>query len=188
MSIKKTFFVVALFFVSASAVFAQTEKGDWLVGGNLSLNTANQNTVITVAPSAGYFFLNNFAAGALVNLNYRKTGVNKSTDFAIGPVARYYFGKMENPFRPFVIGDITFGSTKLKNGGATSTVNSSNYLLGAGGAYFINGNVALETIAGYAHTKLKDIDGSGGFALNIGFQVYINRHQAATVREKLKID
>ena len=184
MYIKKMLFVVALCFVSMTAVFAQTEKGDWLVGGNVSLNTASENTLVTISPSAGYFFLNNFAAGALVSYSHSKTGVIRSTSFAVGPVARYYFGKMENPFRTFVIGDITFGSNKSVNG-TTTTVNSSNYLLGVGGAYFINGNVALETIAGYSHSKLKDIDGSGGFALNIGFQVYINRHQAAAVRERL---
>lgn len=160
----------------AAAASAQTEQGNFLVGGNLELNTGKNDTRVTVSPSAGYFFIDNFAAGANVSLNVSKLGDIKSTGVAAGPFARYYFGTMN--VRPFAHADLGFTSSKTKLSANNSrTETGSNYFLGGGLAAFINRNVAIEGLAGYRHTALKDEEGSGGFNLRIGFQVYLSKRQ-----------
>lgn len=151
---------------------AQTERGNWLVGGNFALNTVSNSTTIGLNPTAGYFIADNFAVGGTVMLEYDKFGENKSTTFGIGPLARYYFGKTNA--KPFLNGELTFLSQKFKFPTGTNTENGINYFLGAGLALFLNENVAIEGLAGYNHTKIKDIDGDGGFAMRIGFQVYLH--------------
>jgi hypothetical protein len=55
---KKGLFTMAVLALVATA-HAQTEKGDWLAGGNFALNTAKNNTVIGFTPMAGVFVINN---------------------------------------------------------------------------------------------------------------------------------
>jgi hypothetical protein len=174
---KKNVFTLLVFFVMTGAVTAQTEKGSWLVGGNLNLNTVKDNTNIGISPTAGFFFADNFAAGAMFDLNYNN-GVNtSSTDFGFGPFARYYFGTSNT--RPLVQGSWNYLSLKDKVGEVSSTTNGSQFFLGGGLAGFINRNVALEALAGYNHIKYRHAgtDGSGGFLLKVGFQVYLSGSQ-----------
>lgn len=171
--------VLVLVFLS-SAAFAQTEKGSWMVGGNVALNTAKNDTRITFSPSGGYFFLNNFAAGANVSLDYSKIGGTKTTAWGLGPFSRYYFGTMN--VRPFVHADLSFQSNKTVTTNGSNTYNSTQYFLGAGVAGFINRNVAIEGMAGYKHTAIQNLDGTGGFNLRIGFQVYLSREQVERIR------
>ncbi len=172
---------IILSLVSVTAIIvanAQTSNGDWMVGGNFRLNTANKNTQITFTPNAGYFFADNFAAGGNFSLNYNKFGNDKTTTFGIGPFARYYFTNPAQPVRPIIHGSFNYTSSKTKIGSNTSSTNTGfNYFLGGGAAAFISNNVSIDALLGYDHTKLKGIDGSGGFAMTIGFQVYINKKQ-----------
>lgn len=158
---------------------AQTEQGGWLAGGNLELNTARNNARINISPMAGYFLRNNLAAGANVLIDYNKLGDVKSTAFGIGPFVRYYFGT--GTLRPLVHGNLNFTSNKTKTPLSSNTYTGTNYFLGGGAAAFINRNVALETLAGYDHTAIENQDGTGGFKLKVGFQVYLSRAQVAAV-------
>lgn len=177
---KSSLLIFSILLTAGMCANAQTEQGNFLVGGNLQLNTAKNNTQIAVSPNAGYFFADNFAAGLNLNFGYAKTGgssvtaVSKQTNFDIGPFARYYFGTTN--LRPFLHGNVDFTSSKTKIGSqATSTSNGLGYFFGPGLAAFLNRNVALEGIVGYDHFAYKNQDGSGGFALKVGFQVYLNR-------------
>lgn len=170
------------------AATAQTEKGNWLVGGTLGLNTSKNNTNINFSPAAGYFFLHNFAAGAALNLGYSKIAFNKVSTFGIGPFARYYFGTMN--IRPFGDAELSFDSQKSKTTSSSSsttvasTVNSTSVFFGAGLAGFINRNVAIEGLAGYSHTST-NVTGSantGGFNLRVGFQVYLSNSQVQDLK------
>ena len=165
------------------AASAQTEKGSWLVGGNVELNTAKNNTVIGFTPMAGYFLINNFAVGADVNFNYTKSGTGKQTTFGIGPFARYYLGTMN--IRPFAHANVDFVSTNTKVGTTSSTATGTNFFLGAGLAAFINRNVAIEGLAGYSSTSTANQGSYGGFGLKIGFQVYLSRYQVASLKTGL---
>ncbi|MGB8194436.1 MAG: outer membrane beta-barrel protein [Chitinophagaceae bacterium] len=169
----KKIYVYVLAMCLSAGVMAQTDQGNWLVGGNFNLNTANNSTSIGLNPTAGYFIINNLAIGGTIALQYEKFGENKSTTFGIGPLARYYFGKTN--IKPFLNGELTFISEKFKFPLGTNTENGLNYFLGLGIAAFLNENVALEGIAGYNHTKINDAgDGDGGFAFRVGFQVYLH--------------
>ena len=161
---------------------AQTEKGDWLVGGRIDLNTGENSTHIGFTPNAGIFVINNFAVGGNFLVNYTKSGTSKSTQFGFGPFLRYYF--TDSKARPLLHASVNYLSSKFKNPSTSATNTGINILAAGGVAVFINENVAIEVLAGYSHTKYKDFDGSGGFSLGIGFQVYLNRKQIDKVKPK----
>jgi hypothetical protein len=162
---------------------AQTEKGDWLVGGLLDLNTAKNSTTFEFSPNAGYFVLDNLAIGGNLVFAYDKFGDLKATTFGIGPFARYYF--TDSKIRPFFAGDMTFEKIKFTTTVGSSTEDAFSWFLGGGAAFFINENVAVDGLIGYAHSKVSDEEGTGGLRLRVGFQVYINRHQVESVRSTL---
>jgi hypothetical protein len=181
---KKNAFTLLLFILIAGAASAQTERGNWLVGGNLDLNTVSNATRFNISPMVGYFFVDNFAAGGNLNFDLAKYGDSKVTTWGIGPFVRYYFGT--GNVRPLLDGDLNFTSnkTKLTSTETSSTSNGMNYFLGGGVAAFINRNVSIEGLAGYSHTKIRhsgEDNGSGGFNLRIGFQVYLSSGQASTI-------
>jgi Outer membrane protein beta-barrel domain len=166
---KKIYLSLSMLLI-AYVTTAQTEQGNWLVGGNFTVNTGDNNTTIGLNPTVGYFVVNNLAVGGTLSLGYSKFGDNRSTTFGIGPLARYYFGKTN--IKPFINGELSFTSYKLKFPAGSNTENGTSYFLGPGVALFLNENVALEGIAGYSHTKIGD-DGDGGFLFRVGFQVYL---------------
>lgn len=151
--------------------WAQTDNGDWLVGGNFALNTT-ANTTISTSPMAGYFFLNHFALGGSMKLGYEKTGDNKTTILGFGPFARYYFGN--GNLKPFLTTEYLFTSNKFQNPNFRSTVNGGDFLIGPGLAAFVNENVAIETVLGYVNSKVSKQPSDGGLAVRIGFQIYLS--------------
>jgi hypothetical protein len=172
----------SFFAAMACGASAQTEQGVFLVGGNVQLTTAKNDTYVELSPTVGYFFVDNFAAGANIDLAFSKTGQSpntyKSTNFGIGPFLRYYVGTTN--VRPFLHGDVNFTSTKGKIGnGESSTSTGTSFFFGPGAALFLNRNVALEGLAGYQHFAYKNQRGSGGFAFKIGFQVYLTGAQVS---------
>ncbi len=178
---KNSLLACGILFLSL-AVQAQTEKGDWMVGGGFNLNTSKNNTVISLSPSAAAFVVNNLALGGNLKLAYTKEGLIKTTSFGIGPWVRYYFTKAD--VRPIVQGNFNFLSSKTKVNNTSSTNNGTNFFLGGGAAIFLSSHVTLDALLGYDHTKYNGLDGSGGFAMNIGFQVYLHRRQVERLRGK----
>ncbi|HVZ55260.1 MAG TPA: outer membrane beta-barrel protein [Chitinophagaceae bacterium] len=164
----------------AGFAHAQTSKGDWMVGGNLGLNTNDNNTQISLTPSAGGFIINNLAVGGEFLVDYTKTGNNKVTNFGFGPFVRYYFTNAN--VRPIVQGDLGYISQHVKTGAGSSTNNGNHYFLGGGAAIFISNQVSLDILMGYDHYKYSDFDGTGGFKLSVGFQVYLLKRQMDRLR------
>jgi hypothetical protein len=165
--------ITGLFFglVISLVVSAQTAQQDWLVGGSFALNTS-RNTTVSLNPAAGYFFLNNFAAGGVFQLSYNKSGENKTTVFGVGPFVRYYFGKKE--LKPFIASEYIFTSNKFDNPSFRSTVNGADFFIGPGLAAFVNEHVAIETLVGYVNSKVSDVPSDGGVVVRIGFQIYLS--------------
>jgi len=176
------FLLVVLLSFAFAAANSQTEKGDWLAGGRVDINTGENSTQIGFTPNAGYFVINNLAIGGNFSLNYIKSGDVKSTTFGVGPFARYYFTTTKA--RPLVHTDFNYISSKVKGPSTSITNNGINFLIAAGVAVFINENVSIEPLAGYSYTKYKDFNGSGGFNLGIGFQVYLSKRQVDDMRSK----
>lgn len=163
-------------------VNAQTEKGDWLVGGRVDLNTGENSSQIRFNPGAGVFVINNLAVGGNFIIDYAKSGDLKTTNFGVGPFARYYFTKSNA--KPLIHTSFNYISSKATGPNTSITNNGINFLAAGGVAVFINQNVAVEILAGYSHTKYKDFEGSGGFNLGIGFQVYLSKRQVDDIRSK----
>jgi len=138
---KQRFLCTLIAFMILSAGYAQTEKRDWLVGGSVSINTTENNSSFSFMPMGGYFFLKGFAAGAEVELTTSKTGVVRATRFGLGPFARYYFELKEPEFKPFVHAGFKVESERSKVMGVAERETAVNYLIGLGGAYFLNDNV-----------------------------------------------
>lgn len=178
----KKFITASLLIALFTTANAQTEKQDWMVGGGLRLNTSDNNTEIAFQPNAGIFVIKNLAVGANISLDYAKTGNTKLTSFGIGPFVRYYFTNAK--VRPLLHASLNYLSSKVKTPVTTSTNSGLNFFLGGGAAIFVSDQVSLDILAGYDHTKYKDFDGSGGFALTIGFQVYLLKHQMDRLRGK----
>lgn len=169
---KKILLALVMVMCSAALVQAQTEKEDWMVGGNFALNTT-KNTTIGLNPSAGYFILNNLAIGGSFNFSYVKVSTEKATAYGAGPFARYYFGK--GNLKPFVASEFLFNTSKTETEGEpSSTYNGHNFFLGGGLAAFVNEHVAIETLLGYSNTKYSKTESSGGLAIRIGFQIYLS--------------
>jgi hypothetical protein len=166
----------AVIFITANT---QTQKQDWIVGGRIDLNTGENSTHIGFSPSAGIFVIDNFAVGANFLIDYNKSGDVKATDFGVGPFLRYYF--LKGMVKPLIHASVNYLSSKYKSPAFSTTNNGSNILAAGGVALFINENVSVEILAGYSHTKYKDFDGSGGFSLGIGFQVYLTKRQVEKI-------
>lgn len=163
-------------------VQGQTDEGDWMVGGGFRLNTSDNNTVIALNPSAGAFLVHRLALGGNLQFSYSKAGSVKVTSFGVGPFVRYYF--TDANVKPILHGFFNFLSEKTKLPGVSSTNTGINFFLGGGAAFFISEQVSIDALMGYDHTKIKDFDGSGGFAMTIGFQVYLLKRQVDRVRGK----
>ncbi len=170
--------------IIATAANAQTDKGDWMVGGNLAISTATGNSQFTLQPMGAYFFSNSFAAGLNLKVNSTKIGDEKRSELAAGPFARYYFNLKNSSFKPFLHAEYTLGNLVTKVPGTKSSNTTGSFFLGAGGAYFINSNVALEAVAGFNRTKVQSQAPENGFLFRIGFQVHLLGGEVDRVRGK----
>ncbi len=180
----KKILIVLTLLTGVCNLHAQTAKNDWMVGGNFRLNTSDNNTQIAFTPNAGLFIVENLAFGGNFSLAYTKSGNNKYTTFGIGPFLRYYFTTESQAVRPVIHGSFNFLSNKQKIGNLSSTTSGTNFFIGGGAAMFISKNVSIDALMGYDRTKYKNFSGSGGFAFNIGFQVYLLKDQVEKVRGK----
>lgn len=176
---KNVFTATALLISLAS--FAQTEKGDWMVGGNVGFRTNKNNSSFNFSPNAGYFFANNFVAGASIKTIFDKTGDIKNSTAGIGPFARYYFG--QGNFKPFAVTELNYLLLATKYNGNKTTTNGFGYLLGVGAAAFISQDVAFEGIFGYNYSRFASASSNTGVSLNFGLQVYINKGKMASLRK-----
>src|ERR1044072_5224031 len=119
---KKVLFA-AFLLVSSHSMFAQINKGQWLVGGNVSFEAGKDGpenaddddkkyTNFQFHPNAGYFFIDKLAAGLRVNFSSDKykSDDDASTDFNFGPFVRYYFLDAAQKVNVFADAGIGFGS------------------------------------------------------------------------------
>ena len=168
----KKIFIVGLLAIATGRVSAQTEQGRFLMAGSMRLRVLQQSDDISLSPSFGYFFFNNFAAGTALDYAYSRTGQSASlrrvTTIGAGPFVRYYFG--HTLLRPFVHGDVNVTHRKDEIGTEhPTTANSASYFVGPGVAVFLHRHTALEGFAGYEHIANAHRLG-GGFELRIGFR------------------
>jgi opacity protein-like surface antigen len=168
-----------LLFLSSTVVFGQLEKGNIFIGGSSSIGFSTEKYTYTHSgtstesskstnfgfyPKVGYFLIDNLPVGLEMNVNFYKNkainGDNESTssDFTIGPFARYYFIPQE-ALKPMVEAYVGFGSSKDKSKYSSYTNESKSGVLkfgiGVGASYFVTDNVAFDLLIGYNATTYK---------------------------------
>ncbi|TWW01289.1 outer membrane beta-barrel protein [Chitinophaga pinensis] len=190
-----TLALIALFI--GSTAFAQTQKGNLMVGSDITdfgFNFQKESTIfhVTVNPKLAYFIKDDLALGAYVNLGVQTTGGNgTNVDYGVGALARYYFQdknirKMEFSKRVRFFGEANagFGGSNPASGASTNGVQLG---VGPGLSYFITPNVALDALVKY------DVIIGGGNSttshqlnFGLGFQIFLPTAKArAIMREEM---
>lgn len=171
--------IYCFFMLSFPLVEAQTSQGTWLVGGSAGFTNAQSNSksgvsvlTLSVNPIVGYFIKDNLAVGTgftyeSISRQYIKIG--------IGPIIRYYFIQIgENANILSQVG-LYSGSFNPKYGDKRTLYEVS---LDLGFSYFLNENVALESVISYINTNATNYTDlsttqarENRIGINIGFQI-----------------
>lgn len=194
---KKLFVIIASAMFSLTT-FSQTNKGTVLIDAqtNLSgsfltskmeykgdnmLDDDIKNTTVNLAPSVGYFFTDNFAAGLNLSITINNTSMGNSesnnTTVSVGPFVRYYFGTSN--VRPFLDGELGYATNKEKNDDDELKFSGIGYGLGLGLAFLINEKIALNASVRYIGTSLSNSEESdlklksSGVAIGLGFSIHL---------------
>mgnify|MGYP001156478654 CR=1 FL=1 len=196
----KTIVAIAIIMTFAwSNIFAQTEKGNFILGGNTSFSVTHNNTEtfgekakmtnIMLQPYAGYFIFNKFSAGLSIDYDYSST--IKSADVSVLTDFRYYF--TNSSVKPFVKLNAGYSNQLLDVGHnpVSFRTNAHGLKLGAGAgvAIFFKDNMSIDITGQYFYSNIKRVAGGtdGGFydtsrrlkakvdelRLFIGFSVYL---------------
>jgi len=156
---KKFLFIAAFIVAGIINAHAQTEKGTWLMGGDVTFQTSDGNNVFIARPNFGYFVARNFAVGGQLTI-LAQDGYNS---WAVGPFVRGYFaGNEKGKF---------YGQLGLNVGGASGTDTEVGFGIGAGYAFFLNQSIAINLGLNYDKTG----DSEGIFGIGAGFQIHFKR-------------
>lgn len=159
---------------------AQTEKGNFLLGGESKLNFTFLNskekwddgsddmgktTNLQFSPIVGFFVADGIAVGAEVPISYdsykdESDDKYSTTSMALAPFIRYYFELSNSNLKPYLHGAIGLGSYKEKYNpsGAPSSDETSGmflYQIGGGLGIFLNENISLDIGLAYASVSIK---------------------------------
>ncbi|GAB4496477.1 MAG: hypothetical protein OHK0019_28220 [Saprospiraceae bacterium] len=171
----KNALILLLLMALASSLDAQIQKGSVLLGGTVGVNNISEEgsngTIINVSPQVGFFLSKRFALGTGLDFKFQ-TGdvVDEVTSLALLPFARVYFSDsgMSRFFAQLDIGveirdfDELEGAPPLAAG------------LGIGADFFLNDNVAIETLLGYRRVQDFEADfGANVIGLNFGVVAFI---------------
>jgi hypothetical protein len=197
----KRILIAALCVIGFVKANAQTERGNFLVGGNMSLGrteTQSNNPIIqggkpqgslTISPNIGYFVVNNlmFEIQPSYSHTWYLNHDSKSNSFAIGPVVRYYFRFGKFAVFPEVAASYNeYKSKYLTFDGDTGLLvpaslkgKGTTYRAGIGATYFVSTNIGIEGILAYSESHPKDetLIRSSDLYLKFGIQFYFTRKQ-----------
>lgn len=184
----------------STQLFAQTEKGNLLLGGGASFNYSDNNfdngnstndvstsTSFNFSPRIGYFVADRLALGASLGIFSSKSNSDdsdfeaSSTGISFGPYVRYY---LESGL--FASANVGFGSSTFKTEGGLfdgdQTSSSINWGLGIGYAIFLNESISVEPAVSYTRNSSNpDTDNgdnrniSSGINFGVGFNIYFKK-------------
>ena len=160
--IRKIFCLSVLLTTFSIFCLAQTEKGTWMLGGKGFIGSLGKGFYVNLEPNGGYFLYDNFAVGGLFKL--QAATESNSTEFILGPYARYYLGKGNVK----ALGEMAVGLNI-----AEKTI--LTFQLGLGAAWFVRENVSLDFLAIYGINDNNNGLVGDRFGVNAGFQIYFFR-------------
>jgi hypothetical protein len=179
----KKVLMAACLLVASQSMFAQINKGQWLVGGNISfesgkdgLESADEDDIkysqFNFNPNAGYFLIDKLAVGLRANFySYKeKNEDDAETNLLVGPFVRYYVLDASQKVNVFADAGFSFGSR-----GTDDKTSQNEFTISAGPAVFLSPNTALEFALYYkkAGGELYEDYKYSRFGLNIGFQIHL---------------
>lgn len=184
--------VIVLF--SVCTLFAQINKGQYMVGGSFSFKYDNGSygddlhvQTFNGIPKVGYFFSDKLAGGLNISLTFYKNSSNgttftKSFGYSVSPFVRYYVLPASNRFNVFAEGSYGWGratSHQLLYG--KDKYNTQSYSFSAGPVFFVTPNVAIEFNVGYYNNSVRDEKPATGKVITkgiqtgLGLQVHLGR-------------
>lgn len=174
------------FFLTASA-FAQTQKGNVIVGGdlsNLGLDFQDGNTTfsLNLSPKAAWFIHDNTAIGGYVNLGLTTQKGATYVSYGIGALGRKYLGdastNLTRTTKWFLEANAGINGINTSYNGTSSNTNGLGVGFGPGLAYFVTSNVALEALAKYNLTVgFGNSTTNNNIGIGLGFQIYLGGKQ-----------
>ena len=175
--------------------FAQTQKGNVLIGANLSdigLNFQKDNTQfsLNINPKAGWFVKDNLAVGGEVNMGLNTQKGATAIAYGFGVFGRKYYGaettNLARTAKWFL--EANAGIYGLNISGTDLIKSSTNGVglgIGPGYSYFISQNIALEALAKYNFTAgFGNSPANNSIKLGLGFQIYLPGNRVKQLVEK----
>lgn len=146
---KKLFLTLSAAIALTFAANAQTEKGNVILGGNVSYDYSKVKDADTetqsfgIQPSVGFFVNDNFAIGTGIGYAYAESGVTTDNSFGVAPFARLYKGDGNFKFFGQLSVPMAWGTTEEDD---VKLGNSANYgvELAPGFAYFPTSKIGIE--------------------------------------------
>jgi len=184
---KKTIATLSALFIIITA-FAQTQKGNILVGADLAgigINFQEDNTRFSfnLNPKAGWFFKDNAVLGPDVNFGINTQKGATSVNYGLGLFARKYFGEgatnLSRTTKWLLEANAGFYGTNLSGDNVVNaSTNGLGIGFGPGIAYFINQNIALEALLKYNLTiGFGSSVTNNNIGIGLGFQIYLPNKQ-----------
>jgi hypothetical protein len=154
--------VVLSLLIMGSAAYAQTEKGNLLLGGHgyvkaRTPQNAIRQTNVVLSPRIGYFVAPGVAVGATLPVSYTTyKGVGSLYSVGASSFLRAYAGasalRVFGEARAGIRYSNYYGSESPLQSTYSMKVNDLTYGAGAGVAYFINEHTGLELMLNYNNT------------------------------------
>ncbi|MCO6480330.1 MAG: outer membrane beta-barrel protein [Phaeodactylibacter sp.] len=201
--------LLIVFLLSAGTLLAQfTAQGNFMMGTTLGFSAANSTitqdygtgdvakenptyTQFSIAPSIGYFLIDNLALG--IGLDYTFNQVkneerttNKDSDLLFGPFGRYYV-PMTDDMSFFLEANFGFGNSSddQEVGGVPQNISTNIFAMGIGPGFtiFSSEAVGIETLVKYNYARSDFDTNIGGaraktmtrtnqFDFSVGFRFY----------------
>ena len=176
---KKVFLTAFVGLLCLSQVYAQTEKGNILLGTSVGGSNASigysggtSRTInLGIAPTMGIFVSDDFLIGGTLGFGYIRSkddfdNKSSSTNINIGPLLRYYFsgGKV----KPFLTINPAYGFRRTKIGFFTNDeiISKNNAFILAGGfglAIFIHDKLSVDVQLGVINQTIQDSSDNNNF-------------------------
>ncbi len=114
---KRNFLLISFLFLT-SITFAQTEQGQFMLGGQFNFGGGSRHFSSHLNPDFGYFIQDNWAIGAGIGLHYSRDIRTNSVDrislgYQTKLFTRYYFAP-EKKWRPFLHAEAGFSQSHYR--------------------------------------------------------------------------